>query len=336
MANKNLNDAGTAKRDEFYTQLSDIEEELRHYKEHFRGKTVLCNCDDPRVSNFFHYFAYQFEALGLKRLITTCYKNQDVDLFSQNTSEKAVYLVYDGDKNGNRIPDPEEIGIHTLKGDGDFRSKECIELLKQADIVVTNPPFSLFREYVAQLMAHGKHFIILGNKNALTYKEIFPFVRDNKLWLGVTPMSREIYFDVPQTYIDDGLAKNKDRTIVRKKEKFMASSPSIWFTNLDHNKRHEEMILYRSYSPDIYPTYDNYNAIEVAKTTDIPCDYDGVMGVPLTFLDKYNPDQFEILGASESEGTGFSNGLWDASSGVAQPVVNGERKYKRIFIRRRQ
>lgn len=149
-------------------------------------------------------------------------------------------------------------------------------------------------------------------------------------------MSREIYFDVPQTYIDDGLAKNKDRTIVRKKEIFMARSPSIWFTNLDHNKRHEEMILYRSYSPDIYPTYDNYNAIEVAKTTDIPCDYDGVMGVPLTFLDKYNPDQFEILGASESEGTGFSNGLWDASSGVAQPVVNGERKYKRIFIRRRQ
>ena len=184
MANKSLSAAKEAKKDEFYTQLEDINKELKYYREHFRGKTVLCNCDDPRISNFFTYFAYNFEFLGLKRLITTCYKNQDADLFSQNKSEQAIYLIYDGDKNGNHIPDAEEIGIHPLKGDGDFRSRECIELLKQADIVVTNPPFSLFREYVAQLMEYEKKFIIIGNVNAVSYKEIFPLIKDNKLWMG--------------------------------------------------------------------------------------------------------------------------------------------------------
>ena len=184
MANSDLNAAKKAKKDEFYTQLSDIQEELRHYKEHFRGKTVLCNCDDPRVSNFFHYFAYQFEALGLKRLITTCYKNQTPDLFSQNDSERAIWLEYTGDKNGNRIPDPEEIGIRQFEGDGDFRSQECIELLKQADIVVTNPPFSLFREYVAQLVKYDKKFIIIANKNSLTNKDVFPLLMSNRLWTG--------------------------------------------------------------------------------------------------------------------------------------------------------
>ena len=296
MANKNLNDAGAAKRDEFYTQLSDIENELRHYKEHFRGKTVLCNCDDPRVSMFFHYFAYQFEALGLKRLITTCYKNQTPDLFSQHDCERAMWLECLGDKNGNRIPDPEEIGIRQLLGDGDFRSQECIELLKQADIVVTNPPFSLFREYMAQLIKYGKKFLILGNKNAVTYKEIFPLIRDNLLWIGVTPMSHEIYFDVPKEYIEDGLAKKKDRTIIQRNGRLMARSPSIWYTNLDHKKRHEELILYKTYSSEEYPTYDNYDAIEVAKTDEIPLDFYGLMGVPKSFLDKYNPDQFEIVG----------------------------------------
>ena len=182
--NKQLGRAKRAKEDEFYTQLADIENELRHYKEHFRGKTVLCNCDDPRISNFFHYFAYQFEALGLKRLITTCYKNQTPDLFSQHDCERAISLVYDGDKNGNRVPDPEEIGIHQLQGDGDFRSPECIELLMQADIVVTNPPFSLFREYVAQLVQFDKKFLIIGNKNAIHYKEVFSLIRDNKMWAG--------------------------------------------------------------------------------------------------------------------------------------------------------
>lgn len=184
MAKRTIDKAKEAKKDEFYTQLEDINNELRHYREHFRGKTVLCNCDDPRVSNFFTYFAYNFEFLGLKRLITTCYKNQNVDLFSQNESEQAVYMIYEGDKNGNRIPDPEDIGVLPLKGDGDFRSAECIELLKQADIVVTNPPFSLFREYVAQLIEYDKKFLIIGHQNALSYKEIFPLIQDNKMWLG--------------------------------------------------------------------------------------------------------------------------------------------------------
>ena len=332
MANSDLNAAKKAKKDEFYTQLSDIENELRHYKEHFRGKTVLCNCDDPRVSMFFHYFAYQFEALGLKRLITTCYKNQTPDLFSQHDCERAIWLEYLGDKNGNRIPDPEEIGIRPLEGDGDFRSLECIELLKQADIVVTNPPFSLFREYVAQLMKYGKKFLILGNKNAVTYKEIFPLIRDNLLWIGVTPMSHEIYFDVPKEYIEEGLAKKKERTIIQHNGRLMARSPSIWYTNLDHKKRHEELILYKSYSSEEYQKYDNYDAIEVAKTDEIPQAYDGLMGVPITFLDKYNPKQFEIVGITnhgDMAGIPYANGNCFAE-------IGGKRMYVRIFIRRRK
>ncbi|MCR5453746.1 MAG: adenine-specific methyltransferase EcoRI family protein, partial [Bacteroidales bacterium] len=196
--NKSLRAADKAKQDEFYTQLSDIENELKHYKAHFKGKTVLCNCDDPRVSNFFHYFSYGFEHLGLKKLITTCYKSQNRDLFSKNDSERAIWLEYNGDKNGNRVPDPEEIGINYLKGDGDFRSKECIELLKQADIVVTNPPFSLFREYVSQLMEYDKKFVILGNQNAITYKEIFSSIKSNKLWLGSSLSFAK--FKVPDYY----------------------------------------------------------------------------------------------------------------------------------------
>jgi len=297
MANKNLNAAKEAKKDEFYTQLEDINNELRHYREHFKGKTVLCNCDDPRVSNFFTYFAYNFEFLGLKRLITTCYKNQDMDLFSQNKSEQAIYLIYDGDKNGNNIPDPEEIGIHPLKGDGDFRSKECIELLKQADIVVTNPPFSLFREYVAQLMEYEKKFIIIGNKNLITKKEMFPLIMQNRVWVGCTPMSQDLLFEWPKDMIDEALASGRQGSKYRIVDgKVLGRSPSIWYTNLDIKKRHEEIILYKTYSPSNYPHYDNYDAIEVGKTEDIPCDYDGIMGVPLTFMDKYNPDQFELLG----------------------------------------
>ena len=327
MANKLLNDAKQAKKDEFYTQLSDIENELRHYKEHFRGKTVLCNCDDPRVSNFFHYFAYQFEALGLKRLITTCYKNQTPDLFSQHDCERAISLVYDGDKNGNRVPDPEEIGIHQLQGDGDFRSAECIELLMQADIVVTNPPFSLFREYVAQLMRFKKKFIIVGHQNAITYREIFPLIVNNQLWLGYGFKGGASHFI--SIYEDIASAGDHRTGMIR-------VSGVVWFTNLEIKKRHENLILFRNYTPQEYPAYDNYAAIEVGKTADIPMDYDGVMGVPITFLEKFNPDQFEIVGATESEGRGFSNGLWKPESGVVQPMVNGERKYKRIFIRRRK
>src|ERR1035437_1853225 len=183
-SNKNLRKASTAKNDEFYTQLSDIEKELRHYKEHFKNKVVFCNCDDPRISNFFHYFSYNFKKMGLKKLIATCYKNQNADLFSENKSERAIYLEYTGEKNGNNIPTPKEIGIKHLKGDGDFRSMECIELFKQADIIVTNPPFSLFREYVAQLIEYEKKFLIIGNVNAISYKECFWDIRENKMWLG--------------------------------------------------------------------------------------------------------------------------------------------------------
>ncbi|MBR3085393.1 MAG: adenine-specific methyltransferase EcoRI family protein, partial [Kiritimatiellae bacterium] len=292
MANSDLNAAKKAKKDEFYTQLSDIQEELRHYKEHFRGKTVLCNCDDPRVSNFFHYFAYQFEALGLKRLITTCYKNQTPDLFSQNDSERAIWLEYSGDKNGNRIPDPEEIGIRQFEGDGDFRSQECIELLEQADIVVTNPPFSLFREYVAQLVKYDKKFLIIGSQNAVKYKDIFPLIMANKVWLGVKSGNME--FKVPQDSEPRVTRFWQDEA----GQKWRSLGNICWFTNLDHRRRHEELILFRNYAPETYPRYINYDAIEVGKVENIPCDYDGTMGVPITFLDKYNPEQFEIVGMS--------------------------------------
>lgn len=291
MANKNLNAAKEAKKDEFYTQLEDINNELRHYREHFRGKTVLCNCDDPRVSNFFTYFAYNFEFLGLKRLITTCYKNQDMDLFSQNKSEQAIYLIYDGDKNGNNIPDPEEIGIHPLKGDGDFRSHECIELLKQADIVVTNPPFSLFREYVAQLMEYDKKFLIIGNVNTATTKELFPLIMQNKVWLGYGFRGGAAHFI--SKYEDTATAGDHREGMIR-------VSGVHWFTNLETKKRHEDIILYKHFSNEEYQRYDNYDAINVNKTEDIPYDYDGVMGVPVTFLDKWNPNQFEIIGITKS------------------------------------
>ena len=324
MANANLTQAKRAKKDEFYTQLCDIERELSHYKEHFRGKTVLCNCDDPRISNFFRYFAYNFEHLGLKRLITTCYKNQDTDLFSMNTCEQAIWLEYFGDKNGDKIPNPDEIGIHNFKGDGDFRSAECIELLKQADIVVTNPPFSLFREYVAQLIEYDKKFVIIGHQNAITYKEIFPLIKDNKIWLGYGFKGGAGHFI--SKYEDTATAGDHREGMIR-------VSGVVWFTNLDIDKRHEDLILYKTYNPEDYPKYDNYDAINVDKTSDIPCDYDGVMGVPITFLYKYNPEQFEIVGCTESEGKGFSNGIFDLHSAVAQPLVGGGRIYKRIFIR---
>ena len=287
-ANKNLHDAKNAKKDEFYTQLADIEKELRHYKDHFKDKTVFCNCDDPRVSNFFHYFSFNFENLGLKKLITTCYKNQNADLFSSNESEKAIYLEYTGDKNGNKVPDIEEIGIKYLDGDGDFRSKESIELLKEADIVVTNPPFSLFREYVAQLIEYNKKFIIIGHQNAITYKEIFKLIKDNKIWLGNGFSGGAAHF-INHHYEDYASAGDHKAGMIR-------VSGVVWFTNLEITKRHEDLILYKKYSPEEYLTYDNYDAINVDITKDIPVDYNGAMGVPITFLDKYNPEQFEILG----------------------------------------
>ncbi len=274
--NKNLHKAKDSKKDEFYTQLGDIERELRYYKSHFKDKVVYCNCDDPRVSNFFHFFSYNFEKLGLKKLITTCYKNQSMELFSKNDSEQAIYLEYKGDKNGNMVPDPAEIGIINLKGNGDFRSKESIELLKQADIVVTNPPFSLFREYVSQLIEYKKKFLIIGNINAISYKECFELIKADQMWLGYNTVR---HFGRP-----DGTMYETAR--------------SFWYTNLDIAKRHEDIILYKTYNgnEENYPTYENFNAINVDRTFDIPIDYDGYMGVPITFLDKYNPSQFEIIG----------------------------------------
>lgn len=298
MANKNaqLQKANKSKKDEFYTQLSDIEKELRHYKEHFKGKVVFCNCDDPRVSNFFHYFSYNFEKLGLKKLITTCYKNQSVDLFSQNDAEKAIYLEYVGDKNANNTPDSDEIGIKYLNGDGDFRSDECIELLKQADIVVTNPPFSLFREYVSQLVEYEKKFLIIGNVNSITYKEVFQLIKEGKLWLGPSIHSGDREFGVPDDYPLNAAGFRIDDA----GNKYIRVKGVRWFTNLDFKERHEDLILYKTYSPDAYPVYDNYDAIDVSKTKDIPVDYEGVMGVPITFLDKHNPNQFEIIGITKT------------------------------------
>jgi len=288
-----LHNAKKSKSDEFYTQRRDIENELFHYKKHFKNKVVFCNCDDPRVSKFFHYFSYNFKYLKLKKLITTCYKNQDMNLFSRHDTERAIYLEYEGDKNENKVPDPEEIGIKQLKEDGDFRSPECIKLLEQADIVVTNPPFSLFREYVAQLIEFDKKFLIIGNSNAIGNKEIFPLIKIGKIWLGYK--NGDMAFKVPDSYEprttrywedDDG-------------QKWRSMGNACWFTNLDYAKRHEDLILYKTYNETDYPKYDNYNAIEVSKVNNIPIDYKGVMGVPITFLKKYNPDQFEILGATQ-------------------------------------
>ena len=374
--NRNLNSAAKAKNDEFYTQKSDIEDELKHYKQFFRDKVVFCNCDDPYESNFFKYFADKFNLFGLKKLIATNYAGSpvfqqelnfegtpnefpDFDDQKQAVKVEISEIPYDDEK-GFSMADLQFLLTHnqniltTLKGDGkffagDFRSAECIELLKQADIVVTNPPFSLFREYVAQLMKYDKKFIILGNKNAITYKEIFPLIMHNKIWLGYAPMSKEIYFDAPQKFIDDALAKNKDRTVVFVNGKYMTRSQAIWFTNLDVKKRHEILPTVFSYydNPEKYPHYDNYDAIEVSKTSEIPGDYEGVMGVPITFLDKYNPAQFEIIGMAK-RGAGdpalrtkvYTKELYKNYSDLnAGPVLNidGELKntYPRILIRRR-
>ena len=293
--NKNLHKAKRQKNDEFYTQLSDIENELRHYSDHFRDKVVYCNCDDPRISSFFHYFSYNFERLGLKRLITACYKNQERDLFSRHDSERAIWLEYKGNSKGGKVPDVEDIGVHAFEGDGDVRSAESIELLKRADIVVTNPPFSLFREYVAQLVGHGKKFLIIGGQNAITYKQIFPLIKDNRMWLGYGFENGNAYFKpndnkhyASKSYFDKTTGLVKFRNVG-------------WLTNLDHAKRHEKSILYKRYSPEEYPAYDNYDAISVDKTAEIPMDWEGPMGVPITFLGKHNPEQFEVMGITDRD-----------------------------------
>ena len=334
--NKNLHKAKGAKQDEFYTQLSDIENELKHYKDHFKDKVVYCNCDDPRVSQFFVYFAQNFDHLGLKKLITTCYKNQNPDLFSQHDQERAIKLEFDGIRAGETMPRLEDTNIEELDGDGDFRSEECIEILKQADVVVTNPPFSMFREYVAQLVENDKKFLIVGSKNAITYKEIFPLIKDNKAWVGFTPMSKDLLFDLPEGLAQQFIDTKKEGSSYRIIDGVVKGrSTSIWFTNLDHDKRHEELILYKHYTPDEYPHYDNYDAIEVSKTKEIPMDWDGVMGVPITFLDKFNPEQFEIIWTTDRGGDGQLEDMKLLHTRYDAPVVDGNGIYKRVLIRNR-
>lgn len=324
--NRGLNRAGVERRYEFYTQLSDIENELRHYKQHFRGKTVLCNCDDPRVSNFFRYFTLNFEALGLKKLIATCYKNCEPDLFSTNKDTHSIYISYEGDKNGNRIPDPEEMEVLNLNGDGDFRSQECIELLKQADIVCTNPPFGLFREYVHQLIQYDKKFLIIGNQNAIKYKEIFKLFKENRIWLGYGFKRNCAHFYTPY----EDTASDADH-----REGMIRVSGVMWFTNLEISKRHEEMILVKTYKPEEYKEYDNYNAIEVNHTNDIPMDYDGYMGVPLTFMTKYCPEQFDLIWVTDRGGDGQLDFLRKPNGRIDAPTIDGAGLYTRIIIKRK-
>lgn len=286
-----LHNAKRSKNDEFYTQLSDIESELKHYKKHFKGKVVYCNCDDPGVSNFFNYFFVNFERLGIKKLITACYKKQDYDLFNVEESEKGFFFVYSGEKEDiNKLIKDKSV---LFKGDGDFRNNESIELLKQCDIVVTNPPFSLFREYVDQLVKYDKKFLVIGNVNAITYKEIFKLIKENKAWLGINLGRGVSGFIVPDHYELYGTEARVDDNGNR----IVSPNNCLWLTNLDNFKRHEYIDLTKSYiGREIeYPQYDNYAGINVNKTKDIPYDYQGVMGVPLTFLHKFNPDQFEII-----------------------------------------
>ena len=324
--NNNLKKAKSGKNDEFFTQLTDIEKEVKHYKEHFKNKVVFCNCDDPRVSNFFHYFSYNFENLGLKKLIATCYKNQNMDLFSDYKSEKAIYLEYTGDRNGNRVPDPEEIGIIQLKDDGDFRSDECVKLLQQSDIVVTNPPFSLFREYITQLMRFDKKFLIIGNQNNFTYKEVFKLVKENKIWAGVDNGGTK-WFEVPDHYEIE--TETRIKTV--KGKKYFSMGSVYWFTNLETKKRNEKILLCKTYTNNesLYPTYDNFDAINVNKVADIPMDYDGLMGVPITFIDKYNPDQFEIIGIDRVL-------VEEATGKVSRFRINDKEIYARIIIKNKQ
>lgn len=369
MANRNLTKAKREKNDEFYTQYPDIQKEVEAYLEYdpntFRDKVVYCNCDDPYESNFFRYFVLNFKKLGLKQLITTSYKpspiaNTQLELFAgfeatperQKGRPKITANKFVINKVG-KIEGSDELSLEDiakqlkenkqnewtpLEGDGDFRSEECIKLLKQSDIVVTNPPFSLFREYVKQLVDYDKKFLIIGSMNAITYKEIFPLIKNNQLWLGNGFHAGNAYFFTPNTRDFASGVFNAETGLVKFRN-------VCWFTNLDHGRRHQPLELMtmadnlkfrknKAFAEGkAYEKYDNYDAIEIPLTNAIPSDYEGAMGVPISFLDKYCPEQFEILGATESEGKGFSNGLWDETSNVSQPLIDGQRKFKRIFIK---
>lgn len=362
--NDNVHTSRSGKTDEFYTQLSLVESELQHYRHHFREKIVLCNCDDPYESNFFKYFAMNFNALGLKKLITTCYATSlvtgnefeyyvgengqlsfapNVDATPLNYFTHRPYKVEISevkDENGDGRIDLADVEylmrnkkntMALLDGDGDFRSAECVELLMQADIVVTNPPFSLFRDYIALLIKHRKKFLVIGNQNALSYREIFPLIKNNEMWLGYN--SGHFWFKVPDGYEE----KATDFKIDENGQKWRRMGNICWYTNMDIEKRHENMTLFRSYSPEEYPVYDNYNAIEVGRTADIPCDYHGVMGVPLTFMCQYNPDQFEIVGQTHSgDTTPEVEALRTDKRYRHGGRIGGKEKFARILIRRKQ
>lgn len=331
-ANANLHKAKDAKNDEFYTQLTDVAKELMHYKAHFKDKIVLCNCDDPTWSAFWKYFHLNFAELGLKKLISTHYDR-----------EEATYKMEYTGGNDNDI----DVGVKTpLEGNGDFRNQECLDLLDESDIVVTNPPFSLFREYVAVLVKHKKKFLIIGSGNAITYKEIFPLIRNNLMWLGVTRQGTgSMWFRVPNDTPEKKGQKIEDGI------KYQTIGNSCWFTNMDVKYRHEKLILWKNYTEDEYPKYDNYNAINVNKVAEIPCDYDGVMGVPITFLGKYNPEQFEIVAFRKGDdgkdlvftreresSTVLSYPCTTSIAGIiknAEGKINGKPTYPRITIRRK-
>ena len=341
-SNRTLTKAKTAKQDEFYTQLNDISNELKHYKSQLKGKTILCNCDDPFESNFFKYFALNFNSLGLKKLIATSYFKSPI------TGNQLPPKEMEGLKPGGKypyaveiieVPDTRKRGAtditdveyllkrkgntsRTLNGDadyapGDFRSSECVALLKQADVVITNPPFSLFREYIAQLVEYNKMFLVIGNQNAITYKDIFSLIKSNKLWLGVDNGGTK-WFRVPDGYD----IQTESRKKIENGIKYFSMGSIMWFTNMDNHKRHEIIPLYKRYSKKEYPAYDNYAAIDVSRVAEIPVDYNGVMGVPITFLQKFNPDQFELIK--------FRKGDDDKDLSV-----NGKCPYFRILIRSR-
>lgn len=348
-SNRTLSKAKSAKQDEFYTQLNDISNELKHYKAQLKGKTILCNCDDPFESNFFKFFALNFNSLGLKKLIATSYSKSPIvgkqlsllDIEGLKPEGKDPYAV-----EINEVPDHKNRGAtditdveyllkrkantaRTLKGDdtyaaGDFRSSECVALLKQADVVITNPPFSLFREFVAQLAAYNKQFLIVGNQNAILYKEVFKLIKDNELWLGVDNGGTK-WFQVPEDYDIETESRKK----VVDGVKYFSMGSIAWFTNMDNKRRHENIPLYKKYTKKEYPTYDNYDAIEVSKVAEIPRDFAGVMGVPITFLDKYNAEQFEMVGSNRGVDQD-PNGIYGKSS-----MVKGKETFKRLFIRNR-
>jgi hypothetical protein len=361
MANSNLTSAKNAKNDEFYTQYYDIEKEINAYLEFnpnvFRGKTVLLPCDDPEWSNFTKFFAQNFEQFGLKKLISTSYAVESKKyksfyqptLFEVNdpqfdynkTKKNGKIFTLDHDKSGDGKTDVNDLEWHYLEGDGDFKSAEIKKLRDEADIIITNPPFSLFRDFLAWIVEADKQFVIIGNMNAITYKEVFPLIKSDKMWLGNG-------FHAGNAYFSTTFAKEYATGVYNPETGLVKFRNVCWFTNIDHGRRHQMLPLMTmadnlkfSKHKDLkgkksYDRYDNYDAIEVPFTDAIPSDYDGVMGVPISFLDKYSPEQFEILGATESEGKGFSEGLWDESSKISQPVVGNERVYKRIFIKHKE